>query len=207
MIQIDKNEIYESHGYRFKNFVTLTLEEKLMILEWRNHEKVRSVMVNKEIIQKDDHLRFIDILKDRNDCFYWLVLDFDNNPLGVLDIIHVDAVKDVGEIGFYLNPNKTGSGLRFVVECEFFIYNTIQLGNNMSTVDINNRDVLMLNTFLGRTYEGVKRIGDRLFYYNNHSTGQFIIDNYEQFTLKNYVAFAKAHKNIVNELKGKYYVN
>ena len=179
MIKIDKKKIYESNGYKFKNFVILTQEEKLMILEWRNNDKVRKVMVNKDIILEDDHLRFIEGLNEREDCYYWLVEDADGNDIGVLDIIHVNEVNDVGEIGFYLNPAQSGMGFYFVIECEFFIYNTIKLGCNLSTVDVDNKDVLMLNTYLGAVYEGVKEINGRKFYYNNHSNGRHILSRYK----------------------------
>lgn len=206
MIKIDRNTVYESHGYRFKNFINLSLDEKLLILEWRNSDKVRSVMVNQDIITESSHLQFIEQLKYRNDCYYWLVVDENNDKVGVVDIIHVKEDEDVGELGFYINPFLFGFGLKFVVECEYFIYNIIKMGNNLSTVNVNNKDVLMLNTFLGRTYEGVKQMGDTLFYYNNHANGKYILEHYNEFTLKNYIAFCKAHKNIVEELKDKYFI-
>ena len=201
MIKIDKEKTYESHGYKFKNFITLTYEEKLMILEWRNHDKVRSVMVNNDIISVHDHLRFIDSLKERRDCYYWLVIDPKDNNVGVLDIIHIDEKEDIGELGFYLNPSEIGSGFWFVIECDFFVFSTIKLGNNLVTVDINNKDVLMLNTYLGSKFEGVKEIDGRKYYYNNHSHGEYIINRYHEYNLKDYIAYIKSHKNIVSELK------
>ncbi len=207
MIKIDKEKIYESNGYKFKNFVILTLEEKLMILEWRNNDKVRKVMVTKDIISEADHLRFIEGLRNREDCYYWLVQDNHGNNIGVFDIIHVDEENDVGEIGFYLNPDETGKGFFFVIECEYFIYNTIKLGNNRSTVDVENKDVLLLNTYLGAVYEGVKEVDGRKFYYNNHSNGQHILSRYKEYNLRDYMVFVKAHRHtIVDELKEKYYV-
>lgn len=206
MITIDKNEIYESNGYQFKNFIVLTLEEKLMILEWRNNDKVRRVMVNKDIIQEDAHLRFIDGLKERTDCYYWLVIDREGNKIGVLDLIHVDEKQDIGELGFYLNPSEIGKGFEFVIECEYFIFNTIKLGNNLVTVDVENKDVLMLNTYLGSSYEGVKDIDGRQFYYNNHSHGEHILKRYKEYSLRDYITYMRTHKNIVEELKRKYNV-
>lgn len=206
MIKIDKEKIYESNGYKFKNFVMLSLEEKLMILKWRNHDKVRKVMVNKEIIKESDHLNFIESLKQRIDCYYWLVKDREDNYIGVLDIIHVDEDKDVGELGFYLNPLEVGKGFEFVIECEYFVFNTIKLGNNIATVDVENKDVLMLNIYLGSKFEGVKEIDGRKFYYNNHSHGEHILSRYHEYKLKDYIAFMRAHKNIVDELKQQYHV-
>lgn len=206
MIQIDKKKIYESHGYKFKNFVSLTHEEKLMILEWRNHNKVRRMMVNKDIISEAEHLRFIENLKEREDCFYWLVIDREGNDIGVLDIIHVDEKNDAGELGFYLNPLEIGKGFEFVIECDFFIFNTIKLGNNMITIDVDNKDVLMLNAYLGTTFEGIKEIEGKKYYYNNHTNGKNLIRRYDEYRLRDYITFMKQHKNIVEELKKKYHV-
>lgn len=206
MIQIDKKKIYESHGYKFKNFVSLTLEEKLMILEWRNNNKVRKMMVNKDIISETEHLRFIENLKEREDCFYWLVVDREGNDIGVLDIIHVDEKNDAGELGFYLNPLEVGKGFEFVLECDYFIFNTIKLGNNLITIDVDNKDVLMLNAYFGTTFEGIKEIEGKKYYYNNHTNGKNLVRRYHEFRLRDYIAFMKAHKNIVEELKQKYHV-
>ena len=108
MIEIEKHKIYESHGYHFDNFVDLSVEKKEMILLWRNHEKVRNMMVNKELISEENHFKFIEGLNDRNDCYYWLVKDPKGVEVGVLDVIHVDYDKDEGEIGYYINPDEFG---------------------------------------------------------------------------------------------------
>lgn len=201
MIKIDKNKIYESHGYKFKNFVTLSREEKLMVLEWRNSESIRKVMVNKGIIAECDHFRFIEGLKERDDCYYWLVMNKTGEPAGVLDILHVDNEKDVGELGYYMNPLLTGMGLEFVVECEFFIYHIIKLGNNIATVNVNNKSALLLNTYLGDTYEGIQNIDEEQFFFNRHANGDYLIKHYTEFNIKDYLAYMREHKDIINEIK------
>lgn len=193
MIQIDRNRIYESHGYRFKNFVCLNEEEKKMILAWRNHEKVRSVMVNKDIISYEDHLKFIDSLKNREDCCYWLVIDPVGANVGVLDVVHIDRDKDVGEIGFYLNQEELGKGFQFMIETEYFVYAQLKLKYNMITIDVENREMLLYNKFLNSTFEGIKEIGGKKFYYNDHATGDIFLNCYEELTLLNYARFVKKH--------------
>lgn len=201
MIKINKEKEYESHGFTFKNFVMLTLEEKLKILEWRNSDKVRQVMVNKEIITENDHLKFIESLKERDDCYYWLVKNKNGDDIGVLDVIHIDEVNDVGEIGYYLNPLLIGMGLEFVVECEFFVYGVVELGNNIATVDVDNKAALLLNSYLGDTYEGVKTIDGITYFYNNHCNGDYLIEHYSEFNLKSYLKYMVGHKDIINEIK------
>jgi len=55
------------------NFINLEYDEKVMILNWRNHPKVKSVMHNNLDISLDDHLNFIKSLKKRVDKKYFLV--------------------------------------------------------------------------------------------------------------------------------------
>ena len=95
---------------RFKNFINLTDDEKLLVLEWRNSDRVRSKMANTEIIPKENHLKFIESLKTRNDCKYWLFM-IDDVPVGVYDIVKINS-NGIGEGGSYIgNVNYLGYGL------------------------------------------------------------------------------------------------
>lgn len=198
MIQIDRNKIYESHGYRFKNFVCLTEDEKKMILEWRNHEKVRSVMVNKDVISLEDHLKFINSLENRDDCYYWLVIDPTGVNVGVLDVVHIDWDKDVGEIGFYLNQDELGKGFQFMIECDYFVFSQLQLGNNLVTVNINNKDIHIFNKYIGVQYEGIEVIDNKRFFVSKHANGKYLIQHYDELNLKDYARFVRRNKNSVN---------
>ena len=55
------------------NFIDLKLEEKEMILKWRNHPDIRKWMYNQDEIKFEEHLNFIDSLKLRKDKLYFLV--------------------------------------------------------------------------------------------------------------------------------------
>lgn len=195
MIQIDRQKTYDSHGYKFKNFVCLSDEEKIMVLHWRNHERVRNMMVNKDIISEESHLRFIETLNKREDCYYWLVFTPEGIPVGVVDLLHVDQSKDEGEIGYYINPIEAGIGFEFMIECNYFVYGIIKLGNNLVTVNVNNKEILMFTRYIGGTFEGMERIGDECFYVNKHANGDYILRNYSKFSLIDYARFVKRNKN------------
>lgn len=195
MIEIDKYKEYESHGYRFKNFLLLSDDEKRMVLDWRNHEKVRSMMVNKDIIPLENHLKFLESLKDRADCYYWVVFSPGDSPIGVLDLLHVAKEKDTGELGFYLNPDEAGKGFEFMIECNFFVYGVINLGNNHVTVNSKNKEILLFNKYVGTVYEGTEKIDDELFFVNRHSNGDYILQHYNDFSLSDYARFVRRNKN------------
>ena len=154
MIEIDRNKIYESHGYRFKNFVCLSDEEKRMVLEWRNSPDVRKWMYNKDIIKLEDHLRFIEQLENKDDRYYWLVLSPSGDYIGVYDITSVDREKDFAEAGYYLNPSPEylGEGLPFVKECLCFFFFVLSIGNTYGAVDKNNVNAYIMSKYLGAIY-------------------------------------------------------
>lgn len=197
MIRIDKHKIYESHGYHFINFVDLSKEQKEIVLSWRNHDKVRNMMVNKEPISLNNHLKFIEGLKEREDCYYWLVEDPSGVEVGVLDIIHVDYDNDEGEIGYYINPEESGKGFEFMIECNYFVYSQLQLGNNLVTVNVNNKDILLFIKYIGSTLESVEKIGDDLFYVNKHGKGDYLVNHYDEFNILDYARFVKKNKNTI----------
>jgi len=197
MIQIDRHKIYESHGYTFKNFVCLTEEEKMMILDWRNHENVRKEMVNKELISVENHLRFFESLKNRSDCYYWLVTDKEGTKLGVLDLVHIVEIDDIGEIGFYLNQSELGRGFDFMLESLYFVFGVLKLGNNLVTVDVNNKDLVLFNKYIGTQFDGIKEIDGNRFYYSDRMTGEYLLTHYNEMSLLNYARFVKKNKKII----------
>lgn len=195
MIEIDRQKIYESHGYKFKNFVCLTDAEKRMVLDWRNTDSVRKMMCSKEIIPLASHLAYIESLKTRTDCYYWLVYDPAGIEVGVLDLLHVDVEKDEGEIGYYLNPIEAGNGFEFLIECNYFVYSQLELGNNKVTINANNKEILLFYSYLGGIFEGTEKIGDEVFYVNKHATGDYMINNYDNFSLKDFARFVRNNRN------------
>lgn len=191
MIQIDRQKIYESHGFKFKNFVCLTDEEKVMILKWRNHENVRRLMVNKEEITLENHLKFLESLNNRTDCYYWLVTDNKGVNLGVMDIIHINEEDDMGEIGYYLNQGELGRGFEFMIESLYFAFAQLKLGNNVVTVDVNNKDIVLFNKYIGTTFEGVKEIDGQSYYYSNQMKGDYVVNHYNDFSLIDYARYIR----------------
>ena len=69
----------------FKNFIFLNDIEKKDILELRNKEYVRENMINSEPISLENHILFIESLKNKNKTYF--AIFFDNQLIGSLNII------------------------------------------------------------------------------------------------------------------------
>lgn len=95
----------------FKNFVFAADAEKRLVLEWRNSARVRTRMIDQSVIPLDGHMRWMDGLRGRNDCAYYLVYD-DEAPAGVVDFTSIDRDKGEAHWGFYLaSGNRPGFGV------------------------------------------------------------------------------------------------
>ena len=106
------------------NFINLEYDEKVMILNWRNHPKVKSVMHNNLDILLDDHLNFIESLKKRDDKKYFLVKENSLN-IGVIDFINI--TKYEAELGIYSNPDLRGYGTLLLSEICTYAFETLKV--------------------------------------------------------------------------------
>ena len=95
----------------FKNFTKTTLEERKLILSWRNSDRIRLKMVNREIIPLENHLKFIEGLKDRTDCVYWLIY-IDETPVGAAYDTDINLSDNTRSGGMYIGDEEyTGYGI------------------------------------------------------------------------------------------------
>jgi len=106
------------------NFINLEYDEKVMILKWRNHPKIKSVMHNNLDILLDDHLNFIESLKKRDDKKYFLVKENSLN-IGVIDFINI--TKYEAELGIYSNPDLRGYGTLLLSEICTYAFETLKV--------------------------------------------------------------------------------
>lgn len=95
-----------------KNFTDLTHDECLEVLSWRNHESVRAHMYTHEPISVENHLHFIESLKQRQDKSYWIVIK-NSHPIGVVDL--VDITSESASIGLYANPFSPRQGIGKII--------------------------------------------------------------------------------------------
>lgn len=152
---IDKLKDYKVGPYTYRNFITLTLEEKLMILKQRNHPDVKKWMFTEEDIKESDHLAFINGLAHRTDAYYWL-MERDGNAIGVLSIIHCDDEKNEGEPGYYLfaSEQDSGWGLEMQYYYKKFFFEELGLNNLFGYLLYGNTNAYLLSCFFGAEKDG-----------------------------------------------------
>lgn len=162
-MQVDKNKIYMFDKYSYKNFVNLTDEELLLILQWRNHPDIRKCMNNTEPITEESHLNYCHNLKNREDVIYWLILK-ENNPVGVLNIIDIDYENGICEPGFYLAPEVMGRGESIFVLSNYkdFLLNELGFHALVGHNYADNKPALVFTMFFGAEITGVEQKNGRI---------------------------------------------
>ena len=123
------------------NFIDLTLEEKKMILSWRNHPEVKQWMYSTKDISIENHLNFIESLKNITNKLYFLVKQ-DKEYLGVIDFTNIN--KDDCDFGLYANINLKGMGKILLETIKNYAFNMLNVTILKAEVFKENKKAIYL---------------------------------------------------------------
>lgn len=126
-----------------KNFTELTLEEHRMILSWRNSDKVRMNMYTSDMIVEENHLKFIDILKESIDKEYFLVYE-NSEAIGVVYFTNINRSLKSTEFGLYTNPDKKGCGKKLMNTIKEYVFNKLKMNLLIAEVFEFNKKAVKL---------------------------------------------------------------
>ena len=103
-------------------------ESKLKILNIRNEEGVKKWMYTNHTIDLNEHLEWIDRLKDDTTQIVFVIFDDKNEALGSVSVKAVDRFHKKTDWAFYLTKNSRG-GLGPAIEYAFidFVFNRLDM--------------------------------------------------------------------------------
>ncbi len=134
---------------KFINFIDLTADQKKVLLDLRNHPEVRKWMYNSNLISLENHLIYIDSLKDEETKKYFLV-ETDKQTIGVIYFTKIDLVQKSSEFGLYANlfdkqSNIGNTLMRLVIS---YAFNDLKLKSlNLEVFENNERAITLYNRF------------------------------------------------------------
>lgn len=124
------------------NFTSLNGEQKLMVLKWRNDERIAKFMKNKSV-GKEEHFAFLERLKSIQDKIYFLVNDKAMGEfIGVISF--VDITKQSCEFGVYKNPELKGVGKKLLDLIKDYAFFTLKVGLLKAKAYNSNKKALAL---------------------------------------------------------------
>lgn len=117
------------------NFTKLSLDEKKMVLEWRNYPNIKKWMYSDSDIALEDHLNFIELLKNREDKQYYLVKN-NNEYIGVIDFTNINT--KATDIGLYANPELKRIGNILMKKIIDYSFNSLKVSIIYAEVFLDN---------------------------------------------------------------------
>ncbi len=154
MIEEYLKKSFSVDGIRFKNFSELDDSESLEVLKMRNHILIRKNMSHSSEIDINNHLEFVKSLKNKKDKGYWLLIDSNNNLIGVITF---SVLKDdIAEIGNYVNPIFLNKGLGILLNyyTQKIGFEKIGFSKLTAYVKKTNKEALKIHNILHRNMIG-----------------------------------------------------
>lgn len=140
-----------------KNILSLPLEKQLIVRDIRNQDEVRKFMYTEHLISKEEHLRYLEKLKNDNHQIVFVVIS-NETPIGVVSVNGIDNLHKKTDWAFYLDKDTRG-GLGACLEYCFidFIFNKLGMEKlNCEVIEVNEAVVKMHKKF-GFIEEGFRR--------------------------------------------------
>ena len=135
--------ILNSIEIELTNFIDISLDEKKMVLEWRNHPNIRKWMFIQDIISLDKHLDYIESLERREDRAYFLIKK-DSQAIGVIDFTNIDYESKRTEFGIYTDPSLKGVGNLLMESIIDYAFDVLKVKTLISEVFEDNIPAIKL---------------------------------------------------------------
>lgn len=196
-MQIDKTITYRVSDYTFTNFINLDEDLIKQVWQWRNAPEIRAYMYNKEIIPLENHLRFVQSLRNRDDVAYWLVRKGEET-IGVTNLTDINIEESSAELGYYMLPSElnSGLGLEFAYNNLLFVFDTeIQCNSLHGAIHRSNINALVLDSYLGCEIQTEQlREPDKEFISFSASKDKFLAEAEGKNEMRTFISYVKAHR-------------
>jgi UDP-4-amino-4,6-dideoxy-N-acetyl-beta-L-altrosamine N-acetyltransferase len=100
-----------TYNFNFVDILSVGDELKEKVRCWRNEERIRKSMLTQRVISKEEHFKWIESLRHKNDQKFWIVFANDVS-IGSVYLKNIDQNKLRAEWGFYIGEvTHVGKGL------------------------------------------------------------------------------------------------
>ena len=138
--------------------IFLDTESQMKVMEIRNEEGVRKWMYTDHVIGVNEHLNWINRLKNDDKQIVFVIIDDEHTPLGVVSVNAINRLHKKADWAYYLTQNARG-GLGAALEYSFinFVFDSLSIEKlNCEVIEGNDAIVKLHKKFLFQE-EGFRR--------------------------------------------------
>lgn len=134
-------------------------EDLELITKWRMSPEVTSYMYTSPNLTMESQRTWLKNMSKSDDVLYWMI-EFDNVPIGVLDICDIDKKNKKCSWAYYIGDTSfRGKGIATSLECNIYDYVFDTLGLNKLCCEVfeTNDKVVKMHQKFGTEIEGLLR--------------------------------------------------
>ena len=155
---IDTMSLKTKKKIKLVQITAIDVEAQMKVREIRNEENIRKWMYTDHIIGVNEHLNWLNSLKQDNRQIVFVVLDGGLNPIGVISVNEIDRRHKKADWGYYLTEKARGGlGSTLWYSIINFIFDTLRLEKLNSEVIEGNEAVVALHKKFWFKEEGFRR--------------------------------------------------
>lgn len=127
-----------------------------LVRNWRNRKDINKFMFTNHYINKDEHRKWIENLKNSNIRKAW-VIKYSEKPIGFVQLTNIDNIKKTTEWGFYIADKlyrSKGIGSLTLYKLIEYVFNNMKFDKMKTKVLENNTVALKLYKKFGFRIEG-----------------------------------------------------
>lgn len=137
----------------------IKIDDLQLIMKWRMSPEVTSYMYTNPKLTIESQKTWLINISQNQEVLYWMI-EFDNVPIGILDICDIDKKNKKCSWAYYIGDTSfRGKGIATSLECNIYDYVFDTLGLNKLCCEVfeqNDRVVKMHQKF-GTEIEGLLR--------------------------------------------------
>lgn len=145
---------------RIENILNFSLEDKMMIREWRNSLFISSKFQIAHI-SEDTHKNWLKSMEEKNPRNIAFFIIADDEKIGINYLHSIDMKHLTAEAGIFMDPSKVEkySGVGLISSYLMLNYAYDQLGIEKINTEVleDNKKALRFNKSLGLQLEGIRR--------------------------------------------------
>lgn len=151
LLNQDFKAIY--NNYDLINYINLSRQESINILNQRNTSRVREMMVNDKVIGTQNHFDFVESLRGKKSG-YW-VLKQGKTLIGSISLIDFNENENSFEAGNFLVTDLIGTGKGLLINyiTRILAFDKIAIDQLRASVKKGNKSALRINDLFGKRIE------------------------------------------------------